>query len=238
MDMIGNYQFLKFNEIDSTNEEAKRLVVGGKPEKSVILADLQSAGRGRLDRKWVSKPGNFYCSLLFYTKCDMKARPQISFVAAIAVKEAISDFFDGDIQLKWPNDVLADGKKIAGILSESLCDWMVVGVGVNLLNYPDNMRYPATCLQGFGVNVKVEELLKTFVKYFDLNMALLEKEGFEGIKKKWLESAYKLGCVVKINLNNSLLEGVFEGLSEGGEMILLVDGKSESVLSGDVMYSE
>jgi len=152
--LSGFYRLLSFAAIDSTNEEAKRQAAAGAPEGTLIWARAQQAGRGRRGRPWVSEPGNLYMSLLLRPDRAAPAAAQLGFAAALAVGEAALPLLPASAALayKWPNDVLIDGRKTSGILLESQAagegrlDWLVVGIGVNLVSFPEGAEYPATSL--------------------------------------------------------------------------------------------
>ena len=150
-------RILSFASIDSTNEEIRRRAKTGAPEGTAVMAESQTAGRGRRGRVWVSPPGNLYCSLLLRPQCAPKDAGNLSFAAALAVAEALLPLLpEGiDLRFKWPNDVLLDGKKVAGILIESEVEggslsFAVVGAGINVANSPPDTEFPATSLAAIG----------------------------------------------------------------------------------------
>ena len=119
--LLNDYHLLSFDELDSTNEEAKRLAKGGGHHGAVIWAKRQTAGKGRLGRTWVSSQGNLYVSILLQPEKPLKELGQLSFVAAVAAIEALDALLPPGkrLQCKWPNDILLSGKKVGGILLES-----------------------------------------------------------------------------------------------------------------------
>ncbi|MFZ2469026.1 MAG: biotin--[acetyl-CoA-carboxylase] ligase, partial [Parvibaculum sedimenti] len=149
-----------FAEIDSTNEEAKRLGEAGEPGPIWITAERQTAGRGRRGREWVSPSGNFMGTLLLRPQANPRKAAELSFVAALAVHDAVDGLLSPalrpDLKLKWPNDLLHGGKKLAGILLESSgiaggeLAWLAIGIGINLAQYPEGVEYPATSLAALG----------------------------------------------------------------------------------------
>src|SRR3990172_856750 len=134
-------RFHYFQEIDSTNSQARRLADAGAPEGEVVIAEHQSDGRGRLGRGWVSPPfSNLYCSLVLRPALAPANAPQITLMAAVALADTVAAFVAEPPAIKWPNDILLRGKKLAGILTESSCDakrieFVILGIGVNL-NFP------------------------------------------------------------------------------------------------------
>ena len=136
------YALIALDEAGSTNDEAKDRAVAGAPEGTVIWARQQRAGRGRRGRAWVSPPGNLYLSVILRPACEARSVAQLSFVAALAVLDLVDGPLPGRACCKWPNDILVDGGKVAGILLESALraegrvDWVVLGIGVNLASHP------------------------------------------------------------------------------------------------------
>ena len=148
------YQLLHFETLDSTNEEAKRLAAQGVVQPHWILADTQSAGRGRRGRVWQSPKGNLMTTVYQPGRIETEKAGQLSFVAGLALADTVSSLIgpDGAVSIKWPNDVLVGGAKISGILLESGAasdahlDWVCVGMGLNLAHFPDNTPYLATSI--------------------------------------------------------------------------------------------
>jgi BirA family transcriptional regulator, biotin operon repressor / biotin---[acetyl-CoA-carboxylase] ligase len=145
---------LKLATVDSTNSEALRQWQAGRREALWIISDEQTAGRGRENRNWVSRPGNLYASLLLPLAVPPAAVPQLSLIAAVAMHETIAHFCEGaNVTLKWPNDCLVNGAKIAGILIESLSaspQAVCIGMGINVAHAPDAAIYPTTCVVSFA----------------------------------------------------------------------------------------
>ena len=148
------YVLRAFDRVESTNDEARRLAEQGADAGVVVVADQQLKGRGRHGRIWQSPPGNLYASLLLRPDCSIAVSAQLSLVASLALAEALVALAppDADVRVKWPNDVLVRGAKVAGLLLESAADagervaWVVVGSGVNIDSAPADTPYPATAL--------------------------------------------------------------------------------------------
>lgn len=158
---LKKYSLLMFNQVDSTNTEALILAKSGVIGNFVIWAREQTGGRGRQGKHWESLTGNLHFSILLENPSSLSDCPQLSFVAANAVLDAIRMLaldkkLDLNLKLKWPNDVLINGKKVAGILLEAINiygkSYVVVGIGVNVASYPENVDKPATSLHKEGVN--------------------------------------------------------------------------------------
>jgi BirA family biotin operon repressor/biotin-[acetyl-CoA-carboxylase] ligase len=229
------YRLYCFDELESTNVEAFKLAnLGEISHNSVIIADKQSAGRGRLDRKWVSEVGNLYFSMVLMPKKQKVA--EISFVAAVSLQNTLKKLdLSAKIENKWPNDILVDGKKIAGILLESKfldknCQFVILGIGVNLVNNPQNVMFEATNLLKFGEKMTNFAFLEVFLDEFEQFYQKWQDFGFEWVRNLWLENAYKLGKNVAVDG----FEGVFKGLDVDGSMLIDIDGEVVVVSVGDV----
>lgn len=248
--LIQDYHLLAYEALDSTNEEAKRLASGGGAHGAVIWAKEQTAGRGRMGRTWISKPGNLYCSLLLKPPFPLEQSAQLSFLSAVAVVDALSPLVldEKEIRCKWPNDVLLDGRKIAGILLESFTtqseagekeQWVVVGVGVNIEHFPEDTLYPTTCLRAAGVElVSAKIVLGRFVEQFIARYDQWVNEGFAPIRAQWLNYAYGLGESLTVRHGDEQLQGAFTGVSETGELLLEpAQGGQITIHSGDVFFN-
>lgn len=233
-----------FDSLDSTNEEVRRQAEAGAAEGLAVLAKRQTAGRGRRGRPWESPAGNLYLSLLLRPPGPPALAATLSFLSAVAVIETL-ELAEASIgprlSAKWPNDVLAGGAKVAGILLESRTDadgglaWVTVGIGVNLLHYPPDTPYQATALAAHGVAVAPEDfapwLLARFGFWYDRWVA----EGFGPVREAWLQRAQGLGQPVVVRLPDGDLHGRFAALDAGGALLLeLPDGRLHTVTAGDV----
>lgn len=174
---LNKYNLVTFEEIDSTNLEAKRIAKTNYLEDFVIWSKSQLAGRGKDNRKWESGSGNLLLTILLNRNIDIKQQPLISFVAAIAVSETLTQLGRDsniilDIKFKWPNDVLVNNRKIAGILLESFnidgVNPLIIGVGININNFPDNIDQLATSLVNEGLDTQdTKHVLNILMTNFD-----------------------------------------------------------------------
>ena len=246
LSLLNDYHLLSFESIDSTNEEAKRIAANGGSHGAVIWAKEQTAGRGRGDREWQSLPGNLFVSVLLRPGCDLEAIPQLSYVAALAAHHTIEDVLDEDteIALKWPNDVLVNGKKVAGILLESFNvpgddeRWVAVGLGMNIEASPGDVRFPATSLVEEGVEiVSAKIILSRYVHCFVENYNAWSRRGFSSIRRQWTQSAWALKERVRISLPNEEIEGEFKGLDMDGGLVLQLSSKEKCTLHAGDMFS-
>ncbi len=236
-----NYRLVTLDSVGSTNEEAKRVVECGTDGAVVITAKSQTEGRGRYDRKWISGEGNLYASILLPVDFVIEDAAQLSFVTAIAARYTLAKN-DAPIKLKWPNDLLINGKKCGGILLESYRsgnkDYIIIGIGVNIRNHPQNTEYPATSLHMEGVGeAGVENILSALVRNFDNYYNLWCREGFAEIREKWLENAVGIGENIKVRTGKDTITGIFEDIDSNGALILrLEDGNIKTITAGDVFF--
>lgn len=238
---MRHWRIQNFETIDSTNLEAKRQARAEIFENSWIVADAQTAGRGRIARKWVSEPGNLYTTALFHEPGGLATAMRLPFATALAVRDTIVSVSPNiDARLKWPNDVRVAHQKMCGILIETgqAGDnaWVAVGVGINLISSPDVPDKPATC--GFALDGNAEwgrdSVLGTLMAKFEIRLAQA-REGFESVRKDWLKHAEGLGETVSVNTPQGALEGVFEDMdSTGGLILRLPTGERRLISSGDV----
>jgi BirA family biotin operon repressor/biotin-[acetyl-CoA-carboxylase] ligase len=226
----------RYDEIDSTNAEAKRLAASGEAGPLWLIAARQTAGRGRRGRVWDSGEGNLAATLLLRPgKPDVA---QLSFAAALAVSDMARDFApDADIAVKWPNDVLADGEKLAGILLESESDWLAIGIGVNLAVHPSDTEFPATSLAALGVPAPAPEaalgvVATRFAHWYDLWMM----NGFEPLRDAWLARAGGLGGPIRARLPHEERSGLFVGLDSNGALLLNEQGQIRAITAGEVFF--
>ena len=213
-----------FEQVQSTNETAQNF-----PPQSVIIAARQTGGRGRYGRIWDSPVGNLYLSAVVQNMGQYTTF--MAFVVGVAVAESLTDF--GAV-LKWPNDVLLDGKKVAGILLEQAEDGrLIIGIGINVLTSPaQNMLYPTTHLSG---KISLIDLEKRILNSLSVQIELLQEKGFVVIREKWLKYAVGIGQMIKVNLPKKTIDGIFKEISPQGELILETRDKTvQKITAGDV----
>jgi BirA family transcriptional regulator, biotin operon repressor / biotin---[acetyl-CoA-carboxylase] ligase len=216
---------LRYATIDSTNSEARRLSEQGETGPVWIVADEQTAGRGRLGRLWHSKSGNLYCTLLLSLNAAPDKAAQVSFIAALAVHDISTHFIKNpDITLKWPNDCLLGGAKFCGILSEFISQnpsLLALGIGMNIAHAPEGLTYPTTCLAAHAPQVTVQaahEVLTTKVQHW---LEIWDKgRNFTAIKNAWAARAHAIGQTLTVDLGSTIRQGQFQGLNDDGAMIL------------------
>lgn len=240
-------KFEHFETIGSTQDYVKDLASRPNFETTWVRADSQDMGRGRRGRKWVSKSGNLYTSGLYKWEAPEALKPLTSFVVAVALAETLETYIQRDlIKLKWPNDVLVDGAKIAGILLEAGQGWLTIGVGVNLEHHPENTPYPVTHLLAYiapealnaaePIYAGPDPVLAQLAQKITMGIEVLQRDGFAPSRAKWLARAARIGETLTVNLGNETIEGVFETLSENGALRLrLSNGTLRDIVAGDVL---
>jgi len=235
-----------FDELDSTNVEARRRADSGDLGPVWIAARTQSAGVGRRGRVWTSEPGNLFATLLTATDKPAGEAAQLSFVAALAVCDMARAWLPPErVRVKWPNDLMVDDGKASGILVESGRRhdgglWVAVGIGVNLAHHPDNTERPATSLARHMTSPpSPEESLQALSAAFDDWLGVWEQSGFAPIADAWTERAYGLGqpCIARLALET--VAGVAEGLDSDGSLRLrLPDNTVRRITAGDVFFGD
>lgn len=241
-----NWQVTCVTETGSTNEDLRVLAEQNAAEGTVLVADRQSAGRGRLGRRWESPAAtNLYCSILLRPQIPPQQASQLTFLSAVATAEALIDTYDLPVRVKWPNDLLINGRKVAGLLNEMSAEseqvrFVILGIGVNLNmraeQFPEDLRYPATSvLLEQGGSVSRLEFVRALLEQFDRLYHRYREDGFRDIRRRWESLSDLLNARVRVDLNPGTLEGVMTGIDEDGALRLQQDdGRLERVLAGDV----
>jgi BirA family biotin operon repressor/biotin-[acetyl-CoA-carboxylase] ligase len=236
-----------YDELDSTNAEARRRGEAGDAGPVWIAGARQTAGRGRRGRTWQTNTGNLAASLLMTTDAPPAQAAQLSFVAALAAADLVDACLGpGVARVKWPNDVLVHGGKAVGILAESGARpdgrlWLVVGIGVNLAHAPSDVDRPATALADHMATRPPAPLdaLEILATAFERWRLAWESRGFAPISQGWTGRAHGLGERCEARLPDRTLTGVAEGLDMDGALLLrLDDGQVARVTAGDVFFAE
>lgn len=247
-------RLLAFETTGSTNAEALTLARSGEQGPIWLVTDQQSAGRGRRNRAWSSPKGNLACSVLEVLPVAPPVAATLGFAAGLALEAALDRISvearlraDGadplQFRLKWPNDVLASGRKLSGILLEADAGApdklaLVVGIGVNVVAAPEGLPYPATSLRDAGVNASAEDLFAALSDaWAEFRGVWNLGRGFDDIRRRWLERAHGIGERVSINTGSATVEGIFDTIDESGCMIVVTkDNRRVSVAAGDVYF--
>ncbi|MFT5539490.1 MAG: BirA family biotin operon repressor/biotin-[acetyl-CoA-carboxylase] ligase [Alphaproteobacteria bacterium] len=230
--------------VTSTNDEAMALAGSGAPEGTLITARAQNAGRGRRGRDWHSPEGNLYLSLILTPAAGMSDATAIGFAAALAARTAVAACLPGDptqVEVKWPNDVLIEGAKVAGLLIEAVpgrAGALVLGLGINIAHHPVDTPYPATSVAAKGGHVSVEALRNAFCRDFLSLYAAYGCDGFTPLRADWLAHARGVGDPIRVNLEGARFDGTFKDIDAGGALVLdLGGGVVKKFTAGDVFFA-
>jgi BirA family biotin operon repressor/biotin-[acetyl-CoA-carboxylase] ligase len=253
------YRLDAYDTIGSTNAQALESARAGDPGKLWIVSKNQQSGRGRRGRAWLSPEGNLAATLLVVADFELRLAATLGFVAGLALADAldavapkgrISIGVDGGsgegrnrFELKWPNDVLASGAKMAGILLEStLLDngrfAVAVGIGVNVVAYPQDVPYPATSLNALGANCDAEMLFLALSDAWQENARLWgDGRGLAAIRRRWLERAAGIGSEVAVRIDGNVVRGTFETIDEDCRFVIRdKNGSVVTIAAGDVHF--
>lgn len=239
------WNFIFRDSVDSTNEVLKELAEAGEPEITVVWAEHQTHGKGRMGRQWYSEPHeNILMSLLLRPKIPKDRVYSITAALSLSAVMAVESLFGLRPKVKWPNDVLLNGKKLAGILTEislkgTVVDYVVTGIGLNVNWFPSSeLIYPATSIaQEAGKRVPREQVAVKLLKHFELLYELIRAKRYEEVLNKWVKKADFFGKEVLINTDGRSIEGIPVGLNPNGSLILEQrSGGRISVHYGDLSY--
>jgi BirA family transcriptional regulator, biotin operon repressor / biotin---[acetyl-CoA-carboxylase] ligase len=231
-----------YPEVGSTMDIAMELARKGCPDFTVVVADRQDKGRGRLQREWQSAPGGLYFSMILRPKIDPSAGPLINLAAAVDLADVLEALYGIQARLKWPNDVLVDERKLAGILSQMMADpdrieFVNVGIGINVTNDTRSIRPPAVSIVDLTRHdVSRAEILKSFWDRFEGRFCaghLLNTVA------QWKQRAVTLGRRVKVQTLSGFYEGLAVDVEQSGGLVLQTDeGKRETILYGDCFHQD
>jgi BirA family biotin operon repressor/biotin-[acetyl-CoA-carboxylase] ligase len=239
------YRLISHESIGSTNDEAKRLARDGATSGTAVWALEQTAGRGRRGRAWMSPRGNLYVSILMRPDCPADRAAQLGFVVAVAIGGAFKEIFpalDG-LSYKWPNDVLLNRRKIAGILLESemtaldRLSFLVAGVGINLATAPQHTEFPATSVAEAGLGeIAPAVMLEVFLQHLRRWEQCWREDGFSAVRAAWRSAAtFSAGDPITVRLETDTLSGRFLDLDEQGALLLECAGECRRISAGEVM---
>jgi BirA family biotin operon repressor/biotin-[acetyl-CoA-carboxylase] ligase len=240
------YKLVALETVGSTNDEALRLAEAGAEDGTLVWAHEQTGGRGRQGRSWSSPPGNLYLSLVLRPECAPAEAAQLGFIAGLAMGEALGSIAPPMVEVtyKWPNDVLLNGRKAAGILLESrsspagTLDCLILGAGANLEHFPEDSDFPATSLRFEGATeAGPVALLEAFSRYFLNWVNRWLDDGFAPVRRAWLHHAHGLGAEIEVRLPRETLTGTFKDLDARGVLVLeLPGGARREISAGDVYF--
>jgi BirA family biotin operon repressor/biotin-[acetyl-CoA-carboxylase] ligase len=239
-----------FSQIGSTNSHARELAEGGAAEGEIVVAEAQTQGRGRLSRRWESPPfANLYLSVILRPHLPPRQAPQITLTAAVSLAETVGSFVPKPPTIKWPNDILIGGRKLAGILTEAACDmarieYVILGIGLNV-NYrrdamPEELRERATSMaDATGQNLSRESVFARLIHDLDRCYGELEEAGFESLRPRWKAYFDLRGRRVRVEHNGQTIFGRAIDIDSEGALIVEDDrGECCTIVAGDVIPVE
>lgn len=248
-DLCAAYRLERVESLPSTSDACIEQAKAGAPDGLAILAENQTAGRGSRGRIWACPPGNLYLSVLLRPRNDAEGAGagQWALLAGVVLIETLAQFAatpDG-LRLKWPNDVLSDGAKLAGILVDAAMtantgsDWLVVGVGANLASAPViEGRQIAALVTPNGAPPQPAEVAEAFLANLERWRGVLASAGFSPIRDAWLSHAHPVGTPLSIKDALRIRTGVFAGLSVRGELLLSAGDTIHTISTGDVLLGQ
>ncbi|MAZ80319.1 MAG: biotin--[acetyl-CoA-carboxylase] ligase [Rickettsiales bacterium] len=244
MNQILHEQFLIniFDELGSTNTQlAKDALSKNLDEFNVYLAHKQTKGKGRINRKWQSYKENLQFSILLKPNISISKIHHINFISVIALGNIIKNlnYSNLNISYKWPNDLIINDRKIAGILLESLQgtnneQLAILGIGVNIGNSPKNTTFPSQNLKDLGIIIDKITFLKDFLTEFKKLYNGWIDFGFRQYRKIWLENAYNLNKIISISNGKKEISAIFKGITEDGELEIIENNRIITIRSADI----
>jgi len=244
--MVLHYHIQYFESLDSTNKEVLRQAAQGAKEGLTIVAEQQTDGKGRLGRTWETVDHALAMSVLLRPQIDVSQVSQLSLVSAVAAHEALA-LFAPQTRIKWPNDLLIDGKKVCGILTEMQQGKhglaVVVGLGINVSepksDWAKDMRTPPTSLNAYSPrNIHKDDVLQAILESLNTWYHRFTQDGFTPILEAWEKAHVANGQTVSVHDGNTYIQGIALGLADDGALRLLVNGKEQRIIAGDVSIME
>ena len=240
-----------FEEIDSTQNFAQNIAADKKENGTIIIAEKQTSGRGRLDRKWTSPKGGIWFSLIIHPKFDVSSSTLIPILSAVALSKSIKSVLGIETEVKWPNDITMNGKKVAGVLVDASfqtnsIDYLILGIGINFdidakklekrLTKTPNF-YGIDSLRGKEDKTPPKTLLKEFLLQFEKNLFQLDKGEKSKIIKEWTKRAAGIGKKITINTSNGKISGISQGIDNDGALKIKTRNETKKIYVGDVVLS-
>jgi BirA family transcriptional regulator, biotin operon repressor / biotin---[acetyl-CoA-carboxylase] ligase len=230
------------DELQSTNAIAKELAREGGIHGQIILARRQFGGRGRMQREWQSPRGGLWMSVILKPNLSLADASKLTLAASVAIVDALVELYQLRVGIKWPNDLIYNGQKIAGILGEVVGEWtsvqtLILGIGVNA-NFSRQELSPtvkATTLRDIlGYEVDLNALTSSILSHLEDQVRALEEKSFEKLRSNWMERAVGLGEEVRVLRGERVFEGRFKGISIDGELLLGMEQGEERFSAGEV----
>jgi BirA family biotin operon repressor/biotin-[acetyl-CoA-carboxylase] ligase len=237
------WRLRSYPSIDSTSDLCAKLAAAGEPEGLAIMALRQTAGRGSRGRDWQSPVGNLYISALLRPPGMLAEGGRWALLAAVALSDALAGLLPdpGLIALKWPNDVLLDGRKVAGILLDASAapsgaiEWLVIGCGVNLAHAPEVPGRRTACIAEFAPPPTPKAAAQALLARLAHWRSVRALDGFAPVRAAWLARAQPVGTRVQLAYNGRLLGGTFAGLADDGCLLLATGGRVEAFATGEIL---
>ena len=238
-----------FEEIDSTQNFAEQIALDEKENGTIVIAEKQTAGKGRLDRKWTSPKGGIWFSLIIHPKFDVSTSTLVPIAGAVALAMAIKITLDIDVSVKWPNDITLNGKKVAGMLVDASfqannIDYLILGIGINFdIDAKKIEKRLSKSANFYGVNSLRKKddstppkiLLREFLVQFEKILIQLNKGEKAKIVKEWTKKADKIGKKISINTSDGKISGVAQGIDNDGALKLKTSKGIKKIFVGDVV---
>ncbi len=231
-----------YDELQSTSDTCIARAKAGEPEGLAIVAHRQTSGRGSRGRQWQSLPGNLNLSILLRPSLPASQSSVFPLLTAIAAADALTSFLPAHTtpMLKWPNDVLLEGAKLAGILIDaaplgSSIDWLVIGIGVNLIHAPEIPGRATTTLAAHGGTATPQAAATSILHHLNLWLTTLSLSGTAPILDAWLKRAHSIGTELQVRGANTTTTGQFAGLSPTGELLLTIENRIERFQTGEIL---
>lgn len=241
----SGFRLAALETTESTNDDARRLVPdASEDEILVVWSKIQTRGRGRRQREWTSVAGNLYCSFLLRHHAPAARAHELGFVVGVAAAEAIESLVPEGVKVecKWPNDILIDGNKTAGILLETQTTgdevpWLIAGTGINVANHPKETRIPATSICEAGGSASVEQTLSALAGRFAEWLEIWRANGFDPVREAWEARATGFGQTASVDLGKEKVSGTFAGIDLSGALLLDTADGPRRITAGDVYFA-
>ncbi len=238
-----------FQEIDSTQNFAQQIALEKKEDGTIIIAEKQTSGRGRLERKWTSPQGGIWFSLIIHPRFDVSTSTLVPIAGAVALAKSIKATLDIDVSVKWPNDITLEGKKVAGMLVDASfqannIEYLILGIGINFdIDSKKIEKRLAKSPNFYGINslrknndsTPPKVLLKEFLVEFEKTLTELNKGNKSKIVKEWMKRSDKIGKKITINTSDGKISGVSQGIDNDGALKLKTKNGIKKIFVGDVV---
>lgn len=233
-----DWRLESYPELGSTSDEIVRRAKAGEPAGLAVLAFRQTAGRGSRGRAWSAPEGNLNLSILLRPSRLAKEAGVFSLIAGVAVVEALSMLGARDLTLKWPNDILHQGAKLAGILIDAApqgqaLDWLAIGMGVNLRTAPEIPGRQTVSLAAQGLDISPQAAAEAILA----RLGAWGEASADDVTQAWLSYGHKTGTKLTISYAGQQITGLFAGLSGGGELLLAREGRIETLNTGEILLA-